>query len=210
MAKTLPSRKRIKQYVDQNPVEAFRDLGINIARSVKDDVVGSSVDTLWKQFLGGNEKPREQLSGELTPGVEIDLRETKTVQEFAQPGLAYHQEIKTAEIKVVRENQTELGQKIAQIQFELKKLVNSSKELQVVFKEVSVETVPAKPGKYHLNFVEWLLSVIRQARLKVDESRSWLTTLYNRRAKKQYWNMFKKHGTTFGLSQERVVATQTG
>lgn len=207
MAKQAPARKTIKQYIDQNPIEAIRSIGGGVVRSVKDDVMADSVDTFWEQFLGREKK--EQLSGDLTEGVEIDLRETK-VEIPKIPGIDYHREVRTAEVKVIRENEAELRERIAHIQLELKKLIQSSRELQVVFKQVTVETVPAKPGTYHQNFFEWLLSIIKQARFKVDESKSWLTTFYAKRAKRQYWAMFKKHGTTFGLSHERVVATQTG
>lgn len=210
MTKTQTKRKT-RQFVDQNPVEAFRDIGGGVAGSLKNDVVKESLESFWNQFLGQKtEQPQRNFSGDLTPGMEVDFTETIKTVDRVEPGLDYHREVKTAEIRITRENEGELQKKIAQIQFELKKLVHSSRELQVIFKEVAVETAPAKPGKYHLNFLEWLLSVIRQARLKVDESRSWLATAYQKRAKRQYWAMFKKHGTTFGLSSERVVSTQTG
>ncbi|MBI1919240.1 hypothetical protein HYS29_01490 [Candidatus Microgenomates bacterium] len=172
------------------------------------------MDSLWSQFLGGKtpEQTGVELTGDLTPGQDLDLlqiKETK-VQEPVLPGFDYHREVRTAEVRVIQEDEGQLKQRITQIQIELKKLAASSKELQVAFKEVTVEQTPVKAGKYHLNFFEWLFNVIRQARVKIDESKSWLTAVYQKRAKRQYWNMFKKHGTTFGLSSERVVATQTG
>lgn len=210
MTRTQTKRKT-RQFIDQNPIESVRDIAGGVAGSLKNDVASKSLESFWKQFLGQKtEQPQEHFSGDLTPGVEIDIRETIKAIERVEPGLDYHREVKTAEIRIVRENEGELQKKIAQIQFELKKLVQSSRELQVIFKEVTVETAPVKPGKYHLHFLEWLLSIIRQARLKVDESKSWLATAYQKRAKKQYWAMFKKHGTSFGLSSERVVSTQTG
>src|SRR3989344_5698474 len=66
------------------------------------------------------------------------------------------------------------------------------------------------PGKYHVSFFEWVLLLVRQARMKVEDSSAWLGAFKSKKAKKQYWSMFKKHGTTFGLSNERVVSTQTG
>lgn len=217
MATRTLNKKRSKQYIDKNPVESFRDIGTGVVGSLKNDVLFGSAESFWKQFLGGKtEAQEERFSGELTPGEEIDIAQIQeTVKSYetgsaSLPGLDYHREIRTFEIKAVRENEGELQKKIAQIQFELKKLVQSSQEVKAIFKQVTVERVPERPGKYHLNFFEWLLSVIKQARLKIDESKSWLATFYARRAKRQYWAMFKKHGTTFGLSSERVVATQTG
>ena len=88
--------------------------------------------------------------------------------------------------------------------------MNTSQELQAQFKDVSLIEVPEDPGKYHLTFLEWILDTIRKARLKVEDSGAWLEAFYTKKAKRGYWNMFKKHGTTFGLSGERVVSTQTG
>ena len=61
-----------------------------------------------------------------------------------------------------------------------------------------------------MNFFEWMLAVIRAAREKVEDSNAWLGTVKGKGAQRNYWNMFKKHGTTFGLSGERAVATQVG
>ena len=78
------------------------------------------------------------------------------------------------------------------------------------FKEVTMETVPAKPGVYHVNFFEWLFSLIKGIREKIEDSCVWLRAFQSKKSKRGYWAMFKKHGTSFGLSSERVVATQTG
>jgi hypothetical protein len=55
-----------------------------------------------------------------------------------------------------------------------------------------------------------MLTVIRGARMKVEDSGAWLSTMQGKKGKKNYWAMFKKHGTSFGMSNERQVATQTG
>ncbi|MBI1919239.1 hypothetical protein HYS29_01485 [Candidatus Microgenomates bacterium] len=53
MAIKTQNKKRTRQYVDQNPVEAFRDIGSTVGSSIKNDLVGGSMDSLWSQFLGG-------------------------------------------------------------------------------------------------------------------------------------------------------------
>lgn len=223
MHTTTKNNKKVKQYVDQNAVEAFRDIGRGVTSSVKNDVVAGSIDTMWKQFLGAEPEGRARLldrrGGELIPGEELNLNEINQLPIHKPeapeidryiPAIDYHREVRTIEVKVIQENEVQLQQRIAQILFELKKLVKSSQELKTEFKQVPVETPPRKAGKYYIGFFEWLFTTIRNARLRVDESRSWLSVLYQKRARRQYWSMFKKHGTTFGLSGERVVATQTG
>lgn len=121
----------------------------------------------------------------------------------------YAREISDTE-RFSKQEMREMDQQVKQIMDELKKLIQSSHILQVEFAEVAVEAKPVEVGKYHLNFFEWMLIVIRNAREKVENSGAWLSTVKGKGEKKGYWGMFKKHGTTFGMSNERSVATQTG
>lgn len=90
-------------------------------------------------------------------------------------------------------------------------LEKSEKALTSQITKIKVEQLPKKSGIYHIRFFEWLLGVVKQLRMKVEEGRAWLATFTNRKKKKMgYWNMYKKHGTTFGLSHERTLSTQTG
>jgi hypothetical protein len=104
----------------------------------------------------------------------------------------------------------EVNQKLQQIMVELQRLISSSKVLKMEFADVNVDQAPPSAGEYHINFFDWLLLTIRTAREKVEDSGAWLTAVKGKNNKKGYWGMFKKHGTTFGLSNERNVATQTG
>jgi hypothetical protein len=46
--------------------------------------------------------------------------------------------------------------------------------------------------------------------MTVEDSGAWLSAMSGKKGKKTYWSEFKKHGTSFGMSNERSVATQTG
>lgn len=218
MKKSIQSKKR-RVLVEENPVEAKRnDIPTSVADSLVNDLIKPAATTdLWEQLLGANDSATGEFStqGDLTAGETIDIqaieeqlkdREKKVVA----PAIDYHRDVIRSSEKIVKENSFVLERRIQEIMVELKKLANSSQELQVVFRQVTIEKTPVNPGQYHLNFFEWVLSVIRSARLKVDESKTWLALFASKRAKRSYWAMFKKHGTTFGLSHERVVATQTG
>lgn len=90
-------------------------------------------------------------------------------------------------------------------------LEKSGKNLAKEVSKVKLEKKPKKSTLYFVRFLEWLLIEVRKLRIKAEEGRAWLAT-FNRRKKKKlgYWKMYKKYGTTFGLSHERVLATQTG
>jgi hypothetical protein len=103
----------------------------------------------------------------------------------------------------------EVKQKIESVRAELKALAQSIRGLR---QEISktVMDAPVDPGVYHLNFFEHLRSYLQMMKEQVDDSRTWLVASNNKKAKKGYWGQFKKHGTSFGMSHERNVATSAG
>lgn len=206
-----------KQYVDNNPIEAVRGSS-GIAQSILSEV-DQTTTALWDQLLGvgsyeSNSSPEQ--SGELVQGEEINLsqprkrKQEKEQSENIAPAYDYRSEILKVESHRNQEDMRLLEAQIQEIIVELKRLASSSKVMQAEFKEVAVDQRIVKPGKYHLSFFQWVLSVVRAARIRIEDSGSWLALFKSKKKDKQYWNMFKKHGTTFGLSNERVVATQTG
>lgn len=208
------NKKQVKHFIDTNPVEAVRSIGSGMAKSMVNDVAKGAMHDWWNQVLGKGtysetEKQLKKTAGDLSEGEELSLTETKK-QTHVEPAINYKREILHGEKRIQQENSRSIEVQIREIIVELKKLTNASKELQVQFKEVTVEQLPVNPGKYHMTFFEWLLSTIKLARMRVEESANWLSLFSSKKKKRQYWNMFKKHGTTFGLSNERVVATQTG
>lgn len=212
--------KKTKQKVIQteDSIEAFKGLPGEFQKAMA--VEGRNlISGLWKQALRPSDLPETrakdsqktpQKAGDLRPGEELNLKEEKQVQRV-EPGINYAREIIHAERKVEAKEQHQTKMRIQEIIIEIKKLTKSSKELAVQFKDVqNLEHIPEGAGKYHANFVEWVLSMIRSAREKVDNTLSWTTALHSKKKQKSYWSLYKKHGTTFGLSGERAVAQQVG
>ena len=201
---------------NNNQVETLKGLMGGVGQSFGQDLLKSGTRNMWEQILGRYEKQQRSFSGEVQESEELNISALNDNKKEAPqkldvaPGIDYHREIlQYREVSGVRQTR-EMEQKIEEVLFELKRLVNSSTVLQAEFREITMEQAPALPGTYHLSFLEWILQIIKAARIKVEDSGSWLVTLTSKRSKRQYWSMFKKHGTTFGLSNERVVATQTG
>jgi len=212
---------RKKHYINDNAVESFKGIGRASVNSLATDVgkgIATDAGKQWEQFLGINKKGSRESSGDLIEGEELNLSLLSTKQALEQketkldiePGIDYRRELLHGYRKITQENTQEISKKIQEIIVELKRLTVSSKELQIEFKEVAIEQRVVNPGKYHASFFEWVLSAIKLARMKVEDSGAWLSVSKSKKAKREYWTMFKKHGTTFGLSNERVVATQTG
>lgn len=219
-----------KQFVDQNPIEAVRNTldkaGLDEAKKALMSEGKAQITSAWDQLIGIGTFKTEN-SGEMQEGEVIDLaqyRQQKQEQDNAvnleqkrtekaqkiEAGWDYTAEIIHAERKFRTQENHTVEQQIQAIIYELQKLIKSSKVLEVEFKEVAVSEIPVNAGKYHVNFFEWMLTIIKAARMKVEDSSAWLKTVRGKGGKKDYWGLFKKHGTSFGLSGERTAATQTG
>ena len=118
---------------------------------------------------------------------------------------------------VRREEKIIFSREKQQIKLQIESIQNQIKQLtqeQVgLIKEIEQTSFQAvvNPGIYHQNFFERLFKLISLARKKIAESRTWLQ-MHNHRAKQcqGYWSGVKKSGTSFMLSGERTVSTQTG
>lgn len=222
---TIKTTKKSK-YFDKNPIEAaLRDTVDNVVSTVKDDVLEESVTSAWSQLLGGKAKDagesagREEIamSGDLIEGQEIELikkqqRIEKEANRLAsiEAGYDYKNEILHFEQKESRESQAQTSSRVQEILVEIKQLSKSVKELEVEVKDVAMDVVPVKAGKYHESFFDYLLAVIRNAKIRVENSANWLQVLSGKKAKKGYWDLAKKHGTSYSLSADRVVSQQVG
>lgn len=206
-----------KEFANLNTFEALSDVSKGVVNSFSNDVVKGMSSDFWSQMLGFGEAEQnnthESAHGDLAEGQELDLSGHKQTEEERmpdrEPGIDYRREILHGERGISQENRAELQRQVQEILAELNRLVSSSQVLAVEFKEVSTQRI-TKPGKYHISFFSWLLTIVRSARMKVEDSGAWLAMSKSKKSKQQYWGMFKKHGTEFGLSNERVVATQTG
>lgn len=211
-------RRKTEQYVDKNPIEQLFDIGSGVISSTAD--LGKKMVSLdnMDEILGykdSKKKQKEHPGGDLSEGQILDLRKIHEQDQAearaeVEPGLEYVREIVHAgERQISRENQ-EVESQLRELMAEIKKLADSSKELQAQFKEIAIEQHIVKPGKYHKSFFSWMLSMIRIARQKVEDSGAWLAAMQSKKKSREYGAMAKKHGTTFSLSNERVVSTQVG
>ncbi|MBI2430532.1 MAG: hypothetical protein HYV39_00775 [Candidatus Levybacteria bacterium] len=208
-------KQQTTQYVDQNPVEAIRNLGGGAVKSFANDVVKEGAKDFWQQLLGNQTKEKKyQDAGDLQEGQDLDLAQLKKEKrQGVEPGIDYRREILHGSERIAKKESQVVSQQIEMILIELKRLASSSKELEIQFSGVVVEQRIERVGKYHQSFFEWMLVMIQTARMRIEDAGAWLAAMHGKKNKKKsqnYWNMFKKHGTTFGLSNERVVSTQTG
>lgn len=140
----------------------------------------------------------------------IDTDKAPKAEARIEAAIDYHRDILRSSEKISKQELSTMASQIEQIKQELISLIKSSKLLQNEVASVTVDQSPAKAGIYHAHFFEWMLGMIRKARENVESSESWMNAQKGKDGKKGYWGMFKKHGTSFALSNERGVATQVG
>jgi predicted transcriptional regulator len=194
------AKNKAKQNLKTNPIEQFL--------SGFDQILGMS---------DSREKLKKNQETVLFEGQEVSLEKlqeekakTEEKNREVETDINYFKEIIHAEEKTISRGNQELEVQLKEIMAEIKKLADSSRELQMQFKTVAVEQYTVKPGKYHKTFFSWLLSIIRVARMKVEDSGAWLTAMHNKKKSRDYWTIAKKRGTSFTLNNERTVATQVG
>ncbi len=161
----------------------------------------------WGQQLKGLFNPDSFFSqtGEVRP-TEGQTPQSSEKKQLRNEILVFSRTVKENERKVYEETTVILQRLKEQVTI----LEKSNKGLVAEMAKVKVEQAPKKSGIYYIRFLEWLLTVVRQMRMKVEDGRAWLATFTQKKKKIGYWKMYKKHGTTFGLSHERSLATQTG
>lgn len=202
---TKPKKKTGPQY--KNFIEAFKDIGKSTVKSFAKDVIGgtakSAVDSLTKgQPQTDSDTPQEQFNFE-----EYLSAQEKQIQKQER---ARFEAIRREEKIIFSREKNQVKAQIETLQVQIKEMAKDQAGLMQEVDKASFQAV-VNPGVYHQNFFERLTQLIKLARKKISESRTWLH-LHNHRSQKQkgYWAGVKKSGTSFMLSGERAVATQAG
>lgn len=194
-------KKKKKWQPADNPVEAVKDLAASVASDAA-SIPSDLAENAFQQIFG---QP-QQTPQEIKPQEEIDLQRIEK-----ERILSYQKQRESVEKNVFSyKEQVMVKKEIEELLRQIKLLINSTQTLVSETKVLAMEEMPVNPGTYHVNFFEWLIRIIKSLRERVEESRSWLSVFTSKKKQKQYWSMFKKHGTSFALSGERVIATQVG
>lgn len=191
--------KKPTQITNDSILESLRSLGSGVGKTIAKDLTGKVASDALSSLFGAPVKRQ----GELRPNAPLNMRpERAPFPGFRRPEI-------TPRAPFVAREEPHLKEQIEAIRGELKALASSIQNLNSQIQNTIME-VPVDPGVYHKNFFERLRSVLRILREQIDDSSSWMSLYNGRKQKKGYWNSYKKHGTSFGLSNERTMATQAG
>ena len=180
-------------------LESLRTLGSGVGKTVAKDVTAKVASDALAAIFGAPVKPQ----GELRANKPLSFqKERQPIPGLRRPEM-------TPRAPFVHQEEPHLKEQLEGVRMELKALSDSIQSLNTEI-EKAVSDTPVNPGIYHKNFLERIRSVLHLLREQIDDSRTWLALSSNRKQKRGYWGSYKKHGTSFGLSNERTLATQAG
>jgi len=105
----------------------------------------------------------------------------------------------------------EIKELICAIRKEVESIKQADKALMQEVKDIeklTIDSMPDRPGIYHLRFLEIVLKVLQSLRLKIGESNTWMQALISKKKKRgsAFAIHTKEKGTQYSLSQEHQVS----
>ncbi len=203
-------QKKTSTKPQNNVLETLKNVGSGVSEDIKK--MGSSIGTGAVDQLLGNYPDQEDYD-EYDDFANEDFYKPR--RETQEKPKQQRKEIKTLfnqnEYLENQRTQREIRELTDQLKQELVAFKNTGNALVEDIKEIekiTVETLPQKPGVYHIRFLEVLLSIVRSLRLKLGESKTWLEAMMTKKKKRGslFVHLSKRKGTQYSLSQELQTA----
>jgi hypothetical protein len=182
-----------------NPIESLRELSSGMGKSTIDalQTMGSG---MIDQLLGITEPTPANPEQDQIKQIEDLQKEKKSLKKEANlfNYQNHHENV------VVRDQIKNLLEQIRQEVQYIKKadasLLNDVRDIE----KFTMDTLSEKPGIYHVKFLEIVLRILQSVRMKVGESRTWLSALMSKKKKRgsAFAARSKKQGTAYSMSQE--------
>lgn len=195
----------------QNVLESLKDLGGSATGQTTDFLKSTSEDFL-RELLGLSPH-KVKRSGELSVGEPVQMndvlsgREENLQKERKQ--IHFESTLLSEEAESSRKKNSELTAELQAIMLEIKKVAESAQNLAEVT-QASMISAPVEPGIYHLNFFENILEFLQSFRKRIDLAATWLQSANKRAEKKNYWNTYKKKGSSFLLAPDHYSQRSAG
>lgn len=195
----------------QNVLESLKDLGIG-AGSQTGDFLKSTSEDFFKELMGFS-TPKAKRSGEISAGESIQINEVMSGKEeenkHLRAQISLERQLSGDENRVSEQKRNELKVELQALMQEVQKVAASTENLAEVT-QVTMMTAPIEPGIYHITFFQNVLEFLQSFRKKIDFAVIWLQSSNKRAEKKNYWNMYKKKGSSFLLSPDHYLQRSAG
>jgi hypothetical protein len=201
---------------------AFEDIGSDVIKGTKNAFADSFSD-LNNQFFDAPQARSQNPNPFNQPGGGFDGFDQfgKGFESFGK--LPYGQEkkepVRPRKIEMVfnyreaveeRRLMSEIRELMKSVKQEIEMLKMENSGLVDDISKMTVEELPAKPGIYHLRFLEFIVKILRSIRRKVSEGRMWLDASFEKKGKRKFRSLAKRKGTSFSMSKELTQANTPG
>ncbi len=201
-----------KANVNNSFVESMRDMGGSVVKSLKNDVVKGTAQSIFDQLLGSTRSGQvPDFKQNMTPDLEsyIADRESKAAEQARQDERSF-QNHRMTESKVLFSYADEsLRKEIEGVRSELQMLVSSMGQVEAQIEQAMMDNI-VDGGVYHLNYFQKLKTWIKFMRKSLEDSSAWLQMSGGRKSKGYFWTQTGKSGTKYSLSSERNVQMGAG
>lgn len=195
----------------QNVLESLKDLGSGTVSQTGDLLKDTSED-FFRELMGFTPPPVKR-SGEISPGQSLEMSQVLSGKEEENKKLraqiSLERRLSGDEKRVNTEKSNELKVQLQALMQEVQKVAQSTENLAEVT-QVAIMSAPAEPGIYHVLFFQNVLEFLQSFRKKIDLAATWLQTSNKRAEKKNYWNTYKKKGSSFLLSPDHYLSRSAG
>lgn len=206
-------RPAAKTKVNNSFAESMRDMGSSVVKSLKNDVIKGTAQSIFDQLLGSAKTGQAPEIGQ--DGVSTDLdafiheREEQAAQQAKQQERSFHLH-KAQETKVLFSYADEsLKREIDGVRQELQMLVASMGKVEAQIEAAMMDNI-VEGGVYHLNYFQKLKTWIKFMRKSLDDGAAWLQLSSSRKTKGYFWIQADKSGTKYSMSSERNVQMGAG
>lgn len=206
----LKKKQMMAKITRQNVLESLKDLGGGATNQMGDLLKDTSED-FFKELLGIQKAPKR--SGEMSPGEALSMGDVLSGKEEENKKLraqiSLERKLSSDEQRVSAEKTNQLKVQLQALTSEVAKVAQSTGNLAEAT-QVAMITAPAEPGIYHIIFFEKVLEFLQSFRKKIDLAATWLQSTNKRAEKKNYWNTYKKKGSSFLLSPDHYLQRSAG
>ena len=207
------SRPSAKTKLNNSFAESMREMGGSVMKSLKNDLVKGTAQSIFDQLLGSAKTGQAPEIGQ--DGVSTDLdsfiqeRQDQAAEQARQQERSFHLH-KAQETKVLFSYADEsLKKEIDGVRQELQMLVASMGKVEAQIEAAMMDNI-VEGGVYHLNYFQKLKTWIKFMRKSLDDGAAWLQLSSGRKSKGYFWTQSDKSGTKYSMSSERNVQMGAG
>jgi hypothetical protein len=209
-----PAPRQASKTVNNNSfVESMRDMGGSVVKSLKNDVVKGTAQSIFDQLLGSAQTGRMPTTPDQAINPDLDKyiaeREQQAAEQAKMQERAFHTH-KAQETKVLFSYADEsLKKEIDGVRQELQMLVATMGQVEEQIEQAMMDNI-VDGGVYHLNYFAKLKTWIKFMRKSLEDSSAWLQMSGGRKSKGYFWTQEAKSGNKYSQSSERNVQMGAG